>query len=357
MAFEIKQSPSFEFDRSLNLVGKLVIVDGLIGGGKNLLSSIISSLPSVEHWIHKPQIEQICGLYHFNHISLNAFRTLVNTWLTEEVINLSISRNTNFKPADHSSIFRSDMTLKYLKRLFISPKQALECIKNETPILNLMTHVNTSYAKPLFETLDSRLVYVRVTRHPMTTYMIRHNAKWTDRWGIDERHGHLLYKVKNHNGESFLLPHYAKNIENKYLKSNSTERAIYLFDEWIRKEDQFIDHISKSTNAKIIEVPYEKFVFNPLFYIEKIAVSLGTTIDKATIKRMKKEKVPRSSLTDSPNYKIYSDIGWEKPKKDKSLSEEFNEGREFAKKTACSATLSILDSLAKDYEKRHQIKI
>ena len=52
--------------RQLNniILLKIVIVDGMIGGGKVPVRSTISSLPNVETWIDKPQFEQVCGLYH-----------------------------------------------------------------------------------------------------------------------------------------------------------------------------------------------------------------------------------------------------------------------------------------------------
>ena len=62
----------------------------------------------------------------------------------------------------------------YIKRLFENKSKAIERVLEEKPAINLMTHVNTSYAKPLFEAFGERLIYIRVTRHPMTTYMLRH---------------------------------------------------------------------------------------------------------------------------------------------------------------------------------------
>ena len=99
------------------LAKKVVIVDGMIGGGKNLLSTIVSSLPSVEMWLHKPEIEHMCAMHHLGHLSLDAAKTLINMWVDEEIYNQSMSRNTNFKPSDHSSVFNHSRPLRYFKRL------------------------------------------------------------------------------------------------------------------------------------------------------------------------------------------------------------------------------------------------
>lgn len=343
--------------RQLHFAKKVVVVDGMIGGGKALLASVISSLPKVEMWLSKSHIEQIIALYHLDHISLDAAKTLINLSMDEELYNQNIGRNINFKPSDASGVFKCARPLKYLKRLFKNPLEAKESMETEKPILNLMTHVITSYAKPLFEALGENLVYIRVCRHPMSTYMLKHNAQWTERWEKDGRHGHILYKTLDLNSNPIYLPYYAKNIEKAYLKSNSIDRAILLFDQWIRNSDNFIDGVKKSTPAKIIEIPYEKFVFQPEAYIEKISLLLGVKPDNKTKKMMRRQGVPRNSLTDAPKNRYFLDMGWEAPTKKITLSESFAEGRAYAAKTASVESLLILEKLAEEYQARYNLSI
>ena len=338
-----------KLNSQLNLVNKVVVVDGMIGGGKNLLSSIVSSLPNVEMWIHRTQIEQICALFHLGHISLDASKTLINKWLEEEIINQNMSRNVNFKPSDISSIFNDVSPLRYFKRLFNSPIKAKENVKRELPILNLMTHVNTSYSKPLFEALGDRLIYIRVSRHPMTINMIKHNKNWTDRWQLDDRHSYILY-----NNNKVNLPFFAKSFEEKYLTSNSTDRAILLFDHWIRNGDLFLDNVKKSFNSIIIEIPYENFIFEPNKYVEKISKSLGVKPDNKTKKMMQKQKVPRTFAEQLKN-EVNLKNKFDPVKKNLKLSDIFSLGRAYAAKTASQEGLKLLDKLAEDYEVRHNI--
>ena len=356
MTFKNETINSFIPDRQLSLAKKIVIVDGMIGGGKTLISSLVSSLPNVEMWLDSPKLEQVCALHYLNHLSLDAAKSLINTWMEDDIYNQNMSRYTNFKPSDVSSVFQNARPLRYFKRLFKSPLEAKSSLEKEAPILNLMTHVNTSYSMPLFEAIGERLVYIRVTRHPMSTYLMDHNKKWTERWLIDDRHATILYKTFNQNHKSIRLPFYVKSMEKKYLDANPMEREILLFDEWIRSGDKVIDTVKQSTNATIIEIPYEKFVFYPEIYIEKISSSLGVMPDKVTDKMMQKQGVPRTSLTDVPKNKVFSKIGWKPPKKKLTLSENFEQGRAFAAETAGLEALSIIDKLAEDYEIRHNIK-
>lgn len=356
MPFENEISDLTNLYKKLHLAKKVVIVDGMIGGGKNLISSIVSSLPNVEMWLYKPKIEQICMLHHHDHISLDAAKTLIKMWLDEEIYNQSISRDINFKPSDYSSVFHDSKPLRYFRRLFRSPSEGEKTLKKEMPTLNLMTHVNTSYARPLFEALEERLIYVKITRHPMSTYMIKHNINWIKKWESSGRFfGSLLYRTLDNNSKQIHLPLYAKKIEKEYLKANHADKAILLLDQWIRNGDSFIDEIKKTTKAQIYEIPYEKFVFEPLKYINEISKSLEVKLDKTTLKKMSKERVPRDSLTDAPKNPVYSKIGWVKPKKNMSLSENFVEGRLFAANLATPKGLELLDQLAEYYETRYSI--
>ena len=117
--------------KSSHLAKKIVIVDGMIGGGKNLLSSIISSLPNVEMHLFKYEIEHVCALNHLGHLSLDAAKTLINMWTDEEIYNQSMSRNTNFRLSDNSSVFKDARPLRYFKRLFKSPAEATKNIKKK----------------------------------------------------------------------------------------------------------------------------------------------------------------------------------------------------------------------------------
>ena len=53
------------------LIQKIVIVDGLIGGGKGMISPIVGSLPKVEMWLHRPLWELICQMHYIDKIPTN----------------------------------------------------------------------------------------------------------------------------------------------------------------------------------------------------------------------------------------------------------------------------------------------
>ncbi|MBT6112480.1 MAG: hypothetical protein HOH03_02615, partial [Candidatus Marinimicrobia bacterium] len=196
---------------------KVVVVDGLVGGGKGLISQIISALPGVEMWVHRPQMEQVCGLRHLDHISTKGAVALIKNWVDEEAYNLSMLRNANFRHKDMSSIFKYPRKFSYLFRLFEDVEsKAMENFDKNDRILNFMTHSNTAYALPLFEALGKRLIYIRFVRSPMTEYMHNHLARWSNRWGKDIRSGMLLYQGEKIGGQKKYFPFFLSNNDHNY---------------------------------------------------------------------------------------------------------------------------------------------
>ena len=344
--------------RSNFLNNKIVVVDGLIGGGKGLISAIIGALPKVEMWVHSPKIEQICAMHSLGHTSTEGAEVLIKNWVDEEIVNLSIMRNINCRPSDMTSVFRDARPFRYLKRIFAKIGDAsVQRIIDEQSVLNLVTHANSAHSLPLFNALSERLVYIRITRCPMSEYMLNHLAKWSQRWGNDIRSGMILHKIKNTNNElSDEVPFFMLHDEDRYLNASPIERATLMLNEWQTRGDTVIDNLKKSSNATIIEVPYEKFVFEPHSYINQIAVALETEVDQVTRKVMKKQKVPRASLTDAPKNKAYIRQGWTPAsKKNQTTLEQFNATREIYLNDTSVEFMQILDQITERYIERYNI--
>jgi len=333
------------------LNNKVLIVDGYIGGGKGLLSAITAALPQVEMWIHRGNIEQLCAINHLNKIDLSASEVLLKSWFDEYFYNLSLTREINIKPSDMSSILRDARPFRYLSRLF-KPcgLEAYKRIKNEKMILNLMTHSNTAYSEPIFNALGSRLVYVRLVRSPMSKYMIDHMARWSKRWG-DDPDGMIMHSLKSN--PKIRFPFYILGREDEFIKANFIEKAILLIDEWQNSGDEFIDKMTSTSEATIIEIPFEKFVFEPLPYINKIAKALNTVPDKVTIKMMKKQNVPRKHPTSAPKNKIYAKLGWELDETHNNIFDEFSATREIYKQKISKKYLEMLDKNLSNYIDRY----
>ena len=336
---------------------KVVVVDGLVGGGKGLISQIISALPGVEMWVHRPQIEQVCGLHYLSHISMEGAITLIKTWVDEEAYNISMLRNTNCRPSDYSSIFKYPRKLSYMFRFFQKGRQSSmeRFIKNKN-ILNVMTHANTAYAEPIFQALEERLIYIRIVRSPVSAeYIYNHLGQWSKRWGSDIRSGMLLYKY-NYNNNNLYMPYFVDiNEVLEYYQASEIDKAIYMLKYWQNKGDSSIDKMKKKYNVKIIEIPFEKFVFNPEMFIDTVASALQVKVDKVVMREMKKQKVPRKTISDAPAIDAYNEVGWKKPKANISLEDEFLLTKNYIKEKASSSAYKELEKIYHTYIERYAI--
>jgi len=336
------------------LSNKVVIVDGIVGGGKGMMSAIVGALPRVEMWVNRPKVEQVCAMHHLGHITTDGAVVLLKNWMDEEILNLSIMRDINCRPSDMSSIFRDARPIRYLKRLFSEVGDAsVQRVINEKSIVNFMTHSNTAYALPIFEAFSDRLVYVRLTRCPMTEYMLNHLARWSKRWGNDVRSGMLLHKTINYDKD---VPFFMLNNEEEYMSAQPVERSILMLSAWQRGGNAIVDSIEDKTAATIIEVPFEKFVFDPLPYVLSIAEALETNIDDVTKKMMKKQKVPRASLIDAPKNKAYIKLGWKAPKEHLTVLDEFAATRKLYIDKVSTTYKKLLDDITDEYIDRYDIE-
>ncbi len=341
--------------RPVSLDNKVIVVDGLVGGGKGLMCSVISSIPSVEMWIHRPNIEQICAMHHLKNITLNGASSLINTWVDEEFINLSMSRNTNFRPSDESSIFKDPRRYRYWSRLFQhGGESAKKRVIEENRVINLMTHANSAYSEPIFKAFSDRLVYIRIVRCPMSDYMINHLSNWSQRWGSEVRSGMVLHEKIDSNNK-YITPFFMLGDEIEYYESSGQERAVMMIDRWQTDGNVIIDDMKNKSLSKIIEIPFEKFVMNPNPYVKKISDAINTTPDHITKKELIKQGVPRRSITDAPYNSNYEKAGWKKPEKYLSFAEEIDRVRSELKKVLPTNAMSLLESITADYINRYNM--
>ena len=107
-----------EFYRPKNLLSNFVLVNGTARCGKSLISPIIASFENVEIERMEGIFDFISVSYYFGKIDRNCAISMLRTVADEFVYASYLSRNTNFRWSDHSSVFKSPNRIKYIKRLF-----------------------------------------------------------------------------------------------------------------------------------------------------------------------------------------------------------------------------------------------
>ena len=105
--------------RNRHLAPKIIVIDGLPGCGKTMLSPIISALDRVEVMTFSYELEYILTLSYLGKITDDAANTMIRISTDLKLYNLMMSRETNFRPSDLSSIFKHKSPIRYIKRLSI----------------------------------------------------------------------------------------------------------------------------------------------------------------------------------------------------------------------------------------------
>ena len=344
----------YVFSRPANF--KVCIVDGLIGGGKGLVAPIVSAFSSVESWLFKPELENVLQLHSLGHLTDVACQAQLVSLTNLYAINLQLGRDLNTRHGDESGIFKQKSFFKYLFRSLNckNTEQAVSNINAICPIIALMTHCCTSDAGSLFETFQNRLVYIRMNRHPCTEYMLQHIHRWVERWAANQPSESLLIPETNLGGVSHCV-HPSYQSAHRYMKlpscPKSIDIAIALLCVWQLGGNDLLDQKGSLASA-VIEIPFEKIVFNPYPYISQLSESFACPIDNRVKRAMKQQRLPRTSLTDSPLVPSYKEYGLKI--RDNSLEMEKKIGFDYAlRQGASTSSLNTLSMLAEAYDKRY----
>ena len=324
------------------LAEKIVIVDGQPGCGKTMLSPIVASLDRVELVSYAFEIEFICRLFSLKRIDGDAAIAMVRMLADHKLYQTMMGRDVNFRFSDLSSVFRDSNPWRYFKRIFrdgdmVIPKR----IKRERPILNLTTHDLLGYSEPIIAGLGSEAFFVEVVRHPL--YMIKQQYLNMERLVDNARDIQICVE---HNGKQ--LPYFACGWEEQFSQLNDMEKAIFSMQMMGKQNKQKRKLWEENAGLSFITVPFERFVFDPLPYMEKIAHMLDTKMTRKTYRVMKKQNVPRKQLADSPAMTIYKRCGWTPPSSP-SEQEELNIRRHFVAENASTEALAVIDRLSEEY--------
>lgn len=322
------------------LCSQLVVVDGLPGCGKTMLSAVISSLDRMELFKYSYEIENFCRLYHFKNINSQTSAAMIQYQLDLILYNQMMARETNFRYSDLSSVFKSVNKIKYFKRLFGSGDEAVPAlIEKERPIVNLVTHSISAFSKPLLDNFTEGMLLINFHRNPL--YMIKQNM-----WNMES----LLNKGRNfdlhfdYNGQK--LPYFFYGQEEQMLKANPIEKAIF-FLAWSRKKA--LDNKLNKYGVNYYELTFESFVNDPYFHINIIQERLGTERTKNTSKILEREKIPRKVLSHGRDLPIYRRVNWEKGSA-ASTHQEIGELYNWAVSQISSDAKASLGWLLEDYD-------
>ena len=334
-------------NRGLQLVDQLVVVDGMQGCGKTLMTAVISSFPRMELMQYSYQMEYAAVLNSMGKLDDDAASSLMQMYADLQIYNVMMSRETNFRWADLSGVRSNPHWFRYLRRLFQpGDAAAAERIRQDRPILHLVTHWMLSFAPRLFEAFGSKLRFIEVVRHPL--YMIKQIFRYMKGYGTDPRDFSIWLEYEGQN-----LPWVASGWERKFLQSNQMDRSIYLIEEHQRSHDRVVEGLDGSCRDQLLIVPFEQFVLDPWPHIRKMETLLGVETGKLTRRTLKSQKVPRRMYAEGIDLPVYRENEWRPAQKGSDEAREFRLRRDYVAEHATPEAMSVMDRLCLEYERKY----
>ena len=291
----------YNFRTKLNFKNKIIVTDGMIGGGKALIANLISGLKDVDPWMLDENIERICSLNYLKKIDLETSADFLKKNINQKYFDNFILRHANFRKQDLSSVANAIRLGNIKKRKNLSVAQAEKKIKKTKMLLQYMTHKNSPYSEPIFKAYGKQLFYVLILRNPFNTYTINWLARWIKLFSsVNDRGGMInFYSSKYNTNFPFEIK---KDKVDFYQNLNKYEKSIFFMEYYYYNSVKKIINFSKKYKSNYIIVPFENLTQNPEKYLKKISKILNAKIDRITINNMKKNKVPRKN----PEQKIIS---------------------------------------------------
>lgn len=330
--------------REHRMVERAVFTGGLPGCGKSLVTPIVGSLAQVEAQKYEYILEHLCVLYLLGKIEEDAAIAMVRMLTDLDLYHMMMSRETNFRPTDLSSIFKNPNPWRYIRRLFLpGDAAAFERIKKEHPIPNFLTHNVLAISPLLFKALGDRARILNVVRHPL--YMIKQWHLYIDRYGTDARDFTIWIDYKGHS-----VPFFALGWEEKYLAANSMDKAIFSIDQSLQQAHQVMESLTEGQRRGVLTIPFERFVLDPWPYLREMERLLETQVTQATHRELRRQNVPRRMIAQGIPEPIYKQYGWQPPRIGSSEREELDRRRQCAAERASAEGMEVLDRMCQEYE-------
>lgn len=343
-----KHGSVFDIVREAEIAKQVVFVGGLPGCGKSLFTAVVGSMDRVEIQKYNYTIEHLCSLYFLERIDEDVAIAMIRMQVDMDLYNLMMSRETNFRFKDLSSVFKNPRPIRYIRRLFnAGDEETISRIERERPVLHLLVHHAMMHAVPLSKALGDRFRMIQLVRHPL--YMLKQWYIYINDYGhgIDPRDFDLGFSYQKK-----VLPFFAKGWEDLYLRSNAMDQSIYGIEYSLKFAEQAYQQLNEGEKEKVVTIPFEKFVKDEKPYIKQIETLLKTHATKSTAKELKKQNVPRKMIADGVAQPIYKKYGWESPEKGASERSELKKRRDFVVQHASEEGLKALDRLSQQYESR-----
>jgi len=325
---------NIQFCRKSTLARDVVIVDGMWGTGKSILSPILGSFERIEKQQIDYNVENLCILASSNQISHGAIVSLLSIIADTDLFNSMISREVNCRPFEDTGIFSNPNTWQYIKRLFKPYDNNISAeIQNKNVALHWMTHNLLQVSTPVFDAFGDSVYLVVMVRNPV--YMVEHWFNYIERVGVDPREFTLA--TGNDGKVPWFIPCHMD-----YLALNTMDKVIAGIQSLIEMQEQAKE---KQKNKTTI-IPFESLVLAPENWIKHLSLKLGRKATKSTSKVLRQQLCPREYIHAGKGHKTY---GFNKSLNRISEADDYKRRWEFIKSNASSKSITTMKDLELKY--------
>jgi hypothetical protein len=289
--------------RKHTILNRLLLVDGSARSGKSLLCPILASLEDVEIERLEACYEYISVLDYHRKIDRDAAISLIQQFSDEFIYNSFLSRNTNFRWQDHSSVFKNPQWFRYVRRLFDKEgPEILKKLQERNPIFQSLSHDQMAYVDFFIDAYPDGFRMIEITRDPIYLIDAWLRRKLASRFGTDP----LEFSICVNVGDS-VVPHNAIGWEKEYIEMPPIDRTIHMLHGLQMKNRNVYENLQPEQKQKVYVIRFEELVTDTLKHIEAIAFFLDTKPTKSTRKAIKKQGCPRVLSQDKHN-RLYREI-------------------------------------------------
>jgi len=279
----------------------LIVLDGVWGSGKSLLSPILNSIRSVQMVRFDMSIEELVILSNLGKIDDNTAKTLLQMHSDDLFYSNAIGRHINLRWKDDSGFKNNPRKRQSVRRIF-GPEgdEVLRGAYNSGEYLNLMTHNLLPVSEILFETFGPRMKFIEIVRHPV--FMFEHWRNFLLRFN-NTRESTLSFNI---NGKK--VPWFALDWANEFSNSTFSEQSVLGI---LHLQREILSHMQKLENTKnsILILSFEELCFDSLQSLEKLYSYLNIDFTTMPTRAMRASKIPRARILSGKGHEQY---GWQK---------------------------------------------
>ncbi|GEM_PF-3884362 len=277
----------FEIERKA-FTKNLALITGLTRSGKSMLGPIVSSFEGAENVRLNYLMELVPPMNKIELITEDVAIYLMRHAVDFMLYDNMIGRNSNFRPSDYTSIWRTKNPAKYFQRLFRKEGDLVfDELMEKNIIFVLMFHNGPWFADILFKAFpDMKMLYVK--RNPVDVVSSWYKKGYGTDFYAKPRNGLLTIKWKGRT-----LPFYSAGWEEEYCSLGEVDRIVFTINKIEMKFKETLHGLSDAQRENIMEVCFERMVTKPDMVIPEVCRFLGTNETAYTPRVLKQELCPR----------------------------------------------------------------